>query len=51
MKDAMGLEIVYSDLKEIMTEFLLYMQSRDLGTQWLIESKGIYLRDTSSDLK
>ena len=51
VKDAMGLEIAYSDPKEIMTEFLLYIQSRDLGTQWLIESKGIYLRDTSSDLK
>ena len=51
MKDAMGPEMVYSDFKETMTEFLLCMQSRDPGTQQLIESKGIYLRDILSDLK
>ena len=51
VKDAMGLETVYSNPEETMTEFLLYMQSRDLGTQQLIESKGIYSRDTSNDLK
>ena len=33
VKDAIGLEMVYSDPKETMTEFLLYMQSRDPGTQ------------------
>ena len=51
VKDAMGLETVYSNPEETMTEFLLCMQSRDLGTQQLIESKGIYSRDTSNDLK
>ena len=32
VKDAMGLETVYLDPEETMTEFLLYMQSKDLGT-------------------
>ena len=32
VKDAMGPETVYSDPEETMTEFLLYMQSKDLGT-------------------
>ena len=51
VKDAIGLETVYLNPEETMTEFLLCMQSRDLGTQQLIESKGIYSRDTSNDLK
>ena len=51
VKDAMGPETVYLNPEKTMTEFLLYMQSRDLGTQQLIESKGIYSRDTSNDLK
>ena len=51
VKDAMGPETVYSDPEETMTEFLLYMQSKDLGTQQLIESKGMHLKDMSSDLK
>ena len=51
VKDAMGPEMVYSDPKETMTKFLLYMQSKDLGTQQLIELKGIHLRDMLSDFK
>ena len=51
VKDAMGLETVYSDPEETMTEFLLHMQSKDPGTQQLIESKGIHPKDTSSDSK
>ena len=51
IKDAMGLEIVYSDPEETITEFLLCMQSKNLGTQQLIESKGIYLKDILSDSK
>ena len=51
VKDAIGPETVYSDPEETMTEFLLYIQSKDLGTQQLIESKGIHLKDISSDLK
>ena len=47
----MGPETVYSDPEETMTKFLLYIQSRDPGTQQLIESKRIYSRDTLSDLK
>ena len=47
----MGLEMAYLDPEETMTEFLLYMQSKDLGTQQLIELKGIHLKDTSSDSK
>ena len=51
VKDAIGLEMVYSDPEETMTEFLLYMQSKDLGTQQLIELKGMHLKDMSSDSK
>ena len=51
VKDAMGLEMVYSDPEETMTEFLLYMQSKDLKIQQLIELKGILLKDILSDLK
>ena len=51
VKDAMGPEMVYSDSKKTMTEFLLYMQSKNPGTQQLIESKRIYLKDMLSDLK
>ena len=51
VKDAMEPETVYSDPEETMTKFLLYMQSKDLGTQQLIELKGMHLKDTSSDLK
>ena len=51
VKDAMGPETVYSDPEETMTKFLLCMQSKDLGTQQLIELKGMHLKDTSSDLK
>ena len=51
VKDAIGLETVYLNPEETMTEFLLYIQSKDLGTQQLIELKGIYLRDMPSDLK
>ena len=51
VKDTIGLETVYLDPEETITKFLLYMQSRDLGTQQLIKSKGIYLKDTSSDSK
>ena len=51
VKDTMGPETVYSDPEETMTEFLLHMQSKDLGTQQLIESKRIHLKDTLSDLK
>ena len=32
VKDAMGLETVYSDPEETMTEFLLYMQLKNPGT-------------------
>ena len=39
VKDAIGLETVYSDPEKTMTKFLLYIQSKDLGTQQLIESK------------
>ena len=51
VKDAMGPETAYSDPKETITKFLLCMQLRDLGTQQLIESKGIYSKDMSSDSK
>ena len=47
----MGLEMVYSDPEETMTEFLLYIQLKDLGTQQLIELKEIHPRDISSDSK
>ena len=47
----MGLEMVYSDPKETITKFLLYIQSKDPGTEQLIELKGILLKDTLSDLK
>ena len=47
----MGLEIAYSDPEETMTEFLLYIQSKDPGTQQLIELKGMHLKDMLSDLK
>ena len=33
VKDAMRLEMVYSDPEETMTEFLLCMQLKDPGTQ------------------
>ena len=51
VKDAMGPETAYSDPEETMTEFLLRMQSKDPGTQRLIESKGMHPKDTSSDSK
>ena len=51
VKDAMRLEMVYSDPEETMTEFLLYMQLKDLKIQQLIELKGILLKDILSDLK
>ena len=51
VKDTIGLETVYSDPEETMTEFLLYIQSKDPGTEQLIELKGILLKDTLSDLK
>ena len=51
VKDTMGLETVYSDPEETITEFLLYMQLKNLGTQQLIKSKKIHLKDISSDLK
>ena len=51
VKDAMGLETVYSDPEETMTKFLLCMQSKDLKIQQLIELKGILLKDILSDLK
>ena len=47
----MGLEMVYSDPKETITKFLLYIQSKDLGTQQLIKLKEIHPRDTLSNLK
>ena len=51
VKDAMGLEMVYSDPEETIIKFLLYIQSKDPGTQWLIELKGMHLKDMLSDSK
>ena len=51
VKDAMGLETVYSNPEETMTEFLLYIQSKNPGTQQLIELKRMHLKDMSSNLK
>ena len=51
VKDAMGLETVYSDPEETMTEFLLHMQSKDPGTQWLIESKGMHPKDRVDEIQ
>ena len=51
VKDIIRPETAYSDPEETMTEFLIHMQTKDPGTQWLIKSKGVHLKDASSDLK
>ena len=51
VKNAIGLEMVYLDPEETMTEFLLYIQSKDPGIQQLIELKRILLKNMLSDLK
>ena len=47
----MGPETVYLDPEETITKFLLHMQSKDPGTQQLIELKEIHPRDMPSDSK
>ena len=51
VRDIIRPEMAYSDPEETITEFLIYIQSKDPGTQQLIESKGVDPKDTSSDLK
>ena len=50
VKEAMGTETTYSDPEETMTEFLIRMQTKDPGTQKLMESKGA-THNTSGDSK